>query len=42
MARNLLPVTLGDIVGGAKMAGFVYWVIYRRDAPDAPASALPP
>lgn len=29
---NLLPVTLGNIGGGAVMVGLVYWVIYRRNA----------
>ncbi len=29
-AQNLLPVTLGNLVGGAGMVGLVYWVIYRR------------
>jgi len=27
---NLLPVTLGNIIGGAGFVGLVYWVIYRR------------
>jgi formate/nitrite transporter len=27
---NLVPVTLGNIVGGAGGVAFVYWVIYRR------------
>jgi formate/nitrite transporter FocA (FNT family) len=27
---NLLPVTLGNIVGGAGMVGLVYWFIYIR------------
>ena len=27
---NLLPVTLGNIVGGALMVGLVYWFIYLR------------
>ncbi|MCA9229424.1 MAG: formate transporter FocA [Planctomycetales bacterium] len=27
---NLLPVTLGNIFGGAAMVGLVYWYIYRR------------
>lgn len=31
-ARNLLPVTLGNLVGGAGMVGLVYYVIYRRQA----------
>ena len=29
-ARNLIPVTFGNIVGGAGMVGLVYWIIYRR------------
>ena len=29
-ARNLVAVTLGNIVGGAGLVGFVYWVIYRK------------
>lgn len=34
-AANLLPVTLGNIVGGAGMVGLVYWFVYlrRRSAP---------
>jgi formate/nitrite transporter len=32
LARNLLPVTLGNLVGGAGMVGLVYWVVYRRSA----------
>jgi formate transporter len=28
--HNLIPVTLGNIVGGAGLVGFVYWVIYQR------------
>lgn len=32
LACNLLPVTLGNLVGGAGMVGLVYWVIYRRGA----------
>jgi formate transporter len=31
---NLLPVTLGNLAGGAGMVGLVYWVIYRRGAPE--------
>ena len=27
---NLLPVTLGNIIGGAGMVGVIYWFIYRR------------
>jgi len=28
--HNLVPVTLGNIVGGSGFVGLVYWVIYRR------------
>ena len=28
---NLLPVTLGNIFGGAVMVGLVYWYVYHRD-----------
>jgi formate/nitrite transporter len=27
---NLLPVTLGNLVGGSLMVGFVYWFVYLR------------
>lgn len=41
--RNLLPVTIGNIIGGAVMVGLVYWFAYLRPrtsaAPAAPASA---
>lgn len=30
--HNLIPVTLGNLVGGAGLVGLVYWVIYRRSA----------
>ena len=29
---NLLPVTLGNIIGGSLLVGAVYWVVYRRSA----------
>jgi formate/nitrite transporter len=28
--HNLLPVTVGNIIGGAGLVGFVYWTIYRK------------
>ena len=28
--RNLLPVTLGNIIGGAGLVGLVYWFVYLR------------
>jgi formate transporter len=27
---NLLPVTIGNIIGGSAMVGLVYWFIYIR------------
>ena len=30
---NLLPVTIGNIVGGALMVGAVYWFVFLRHAP---------
>lgn len=33
---NLLPVTLGNIVGGAAFVAGVYWLIYRRDEGATP------
>jgi formate transporter len=30
LVTNLLPVTIGNIIGGAVMVGLVYWFIYLR------------
>jgi formate/nitrite transporter len=35
LVRSLIPVTLGNLVGGAGMVGLVYHVIYRRSPPTA-------
>lgn len=32
LVHNLLPVTLGNIIGGALLVGMVYWFVYLRDA----------
>jgi formate transporter len=32
---NLLPVTIGNIVGGAVMVGVIYWFVYLRSRPLA-------
>jgi formate transporter FocA len=32
---NLLPVTIGNIIGGAGMVGLMYWLIYLRTAPSS-------
>ena len=28
--KNLLPVTIGNIIGGALLVGIVYWFVYLR------------
>ncbi|GAB4136591.1 MAG: formate/nitrite transporter family protein [Planctomycetaceae bacterium] len=33
-ARNLIPVTIGNIVGGAVLVGVVYWFVYLRTKPE--------
>ncbi|MCM1101372.1 MAG: formate/nitrite transporter family protein [Clostridium sp.] len=33
LCRNLLPVTLGNIVGGAGIVGVGYWMMYLRHTP---------
>lgn len=33
VVRNLVPVTLGNLLGGAGMVGIVYHTIYRRNLP---------
>lgn len=32
--NNLLPVTLGNIIGGAVLVGMVYWFVYLRKSTD--------
>lgn len=34
LGKNLLPVTLGNILGGAVLVGLVYWFIYLRPTSD--------
>jgi formate/nitrite transporter FocA (FNT family) len=31
VVNNLVPVTLGNVMGGAGMVGLVYHLIYRRE-----------
>jgi formate transporter FocA len=35
--KNLLPVTIGNIIGGAVLVGAVYWFVYLRPRAHAPA-----
>jgi len=30
MAHNLIPVTIGNLIGGGVLVGIVYWFIYLR------------
>ena len=32
LINNLIPVTLGNLVGGAVLVAAVYWAIYRRQS----------
>jgi formate/nitrite transporter len=32
--RNLLPVTIGNSIGGALLVGLVYWFVYLRPSSD--------
>jgi len=38
MMANLVPVTLGNIIGGGALVGGVYWAIYLRGRVSAPPS----
>ena len=31
VVNNLVPVTLGNIIGGGVFVGMLYWLIYLRD-----------
>ncbi len=35
LVDNLIPVTIGNVIGGAVMVGVVYWFVYLRRRPDA-------
>lgn len=39
---NLLPVTVGNVVGGALFVGAAYWLAYCRPARPGPEDRLPP
>jgi formate/nitrite transporter FocA (FNT family) len=40
IVRNLIPSTLGNIVGGMVMVGMSYWFVYLRN-PGEKAPAKP-
>jgi formate/nitrite transporter FocA (FNT family) len=33
LLKNLLPVTIGNILGGGVLVGLVYWFVYLRPPP---------
>jgi len=42
LVNNLIPVTLGNIVGGAFFVGMLYWWVYQRGSAPAPKPAAKP
>ncbi len=38
--RNLLPVTIGNIIGGAGLVGAVYWFVYLRPRVAQPSASV--
>jgi formate/nitrite transporter FocA (FNT family) len=38
VTANLVPVTIGNIVGGALMVGAIYWFVYLRKSDDVPSA----
>jgi formate/nitrite transporter FocA (FNT family) len=34
LSSNLVPVILGNLIGGSVFVGFVYYVIYLRARPE--------
>jgi formate transporter FocA len=41
LVNNLLPVTIGNIIGGAVMVGAVYWFVYLRPKAAPQAAGVP-
>ena len=41
VGANLVPVTIGNIIGGAVMVGAIYWFVYLREPGDDGPSAQP-
>ena len=40
LIKNLLPVTIGNIIGGGFLVGIVYWFVYLRQAAAEPIRRL--
>jgi formate transporter len=39
LGANLVPVTIGNIIGGGLMVGAIYWFVYLRGRKEEPAGA---
>lgn len=42
LGRNLLPVTIGNLIGGTLLVGVVYWFVYLRPRGSSSARRSPP
>lgn len=40
LVRNLLPVTVGNIIGGGLLVGIIYWFVYLRRSAAEPVRKL--
>jgi formate transporter len=40
LIRNLIPVTIGNVIGGALLVGITYWFVYLRNRPVAAPGPL--
>lgn len=38
LLKNLLPVTIGNIIGGAVLVGAIYWLVYLAEAKESKPS----
>lgn len=36
LLKNLLPVTLGNVIGGTVFVAAIYWIVYLRPKPEVP------
>ena len=42
LVYNLLPVTVGNLIGGVVLVGLVYWFVYLRPKPSTPGAVDAP
>jgi formate transporter len=41
VVHNLVPVTIGNVIGGGLMVGALYWLVYLRKPADRGAQVVP-